>query len=116
MYPSGLRELTQLCLVLAEQARRFFEAFEFDETDRSSVEDHVWFANTALCCAWVGGSACWSGRITFSLFFIEATFTLWAHLFGGRAGGGRPIFCPSIAGVIYGSLYLQERSLQIILS
>ena len=53
MYSLGLRELTQSSLALAEQARLCFAAFEIKETDRSSVEDHVWFTNTALYCAWV---------------------------------------------------------------
>ena len=53
MYLLGLLELTQSSIVLAEQARRCFEAFEVDETDRSSLEDQVWFTNTTLYCAWV---------------------------------------------------------------
>lgn len=53
MYPLGLLELTQSSLALADQARLCFEAFEFNETDRSSLEDRVWFTNTTLYCAWV---------------------------------------------------------------
>ena len=53
MHLLGLLELTQSSLALAEQARRYFEAFELDEADRSSPEDQIWFTNTNLYCAWV---------------------------------------------------------------
>ena len=104
MYSLGLRELTESSLALAEQARLCFEAFELKETDRSSVEDHVWFTNTALYCAWVDPPV-GAAASPFSVVQRKSVHTL-GSLFGGKAGGGELEFFTLIAVAIDGSLYL----------
>ena len=49
---SVLCELIQSSSALAEHASTLFAAFK-KETDRSSEDDHMWFTNTTLYCAWV---------------------------------------------------------------